>query len=1051
MQHKPILLSAALCLCVTGTWAAAPIATPYGAEMPTGWDRPVQFPADRAFGDPGDFNAALIAAADYLVAMQADISEDNAGNGFDGSGESPDDPDDGGWDWVTSTFSHSTSPSPANIYGATAEGLYQAYLAVNDPTWFTALEDAADFIVADAAANIHTASDITFLLNFATLPGVSSPATYQAGAVAIWNWRITNSGGGTATGLAEYIRDARFGQSCSNGIIAWDVGKYAQAAAALDAAFPASGYDDAADDIAAVLWQDSFNATPGYFDPFGVDQGYDPTYSNTDYYWYSLGLTGLIDAFCVSSDDYSSELALLETTLLDCQCPSGSFSFSYGGNAGDEDWQSSGYAIATLATGCLTGHQDAINAACAFIGATQDPSGGFLYTSGDHYPEIAGENLAGLSFGTSDYTVTQSPAWQHIAENDGAAYVDRASVNYSLSAGTEAYRSITVFVDYDPSVLTPTAITQNHTPANSTFADNLGIAAGQLEITIAILGLTSGISGAANLFDIEFDGISDTIPTSLTSVHIAQVVMRDPVNQDIFAHGNDDVDIVVDDEAPTLGITWPGASMLCINGDFDIVIDADDNVDLDRVEYEFNASGTWIPAASGIAGASYDDGAFSVDVSLLGDGDHDIVVRCFDDVGYESLHSSWSFHLDTAAPVAATDLDAAPRDAAVYLSWTAGSGLDDYKLYRAKRASAYPYPGGLPAQIAWPDMVNYSLVATIAAGDTDYTDTFAGDTYATRGIYDYVLVSTDCVNADAATAPASATNYFLGDWADAGGSYGEPYDGVICFDDLNVLAGQYGEASNAGNEEMDVAPTDDMSRFGLPDPDAVLNFEDLIILAMNYRIACTTPLMQAIENQWAKDEATDASAGVSLSGSGSQWQLQVERSLLGLSVTLKGGELLSASCGEGFLAWHAGDGEATVDLVGLGELLQPGAVIQLQFSGDAAPVIRELKGRDAENGEVLLSHAGTPLDRPQSFGLEQNHPNPFNPATVIRYSLAEAAPTQISVYNTTGQLVRRIDCGTPAAGSHELRFDGSGLASGVYIYRLEAGSFSAQKKMVLVK
>ena len=58
-------------------------------------------------------------------------------------------------------------------------------------------------------------------------------------------------------------------------------------------------YGAQADTMAEVLYQDSFNATPGYFEPYeaGQNDGWDPNYGNTDYYWYNLGLTGLIDAF----------------------------------------------------------------------------------------------------------------------------------------------------------------------------------------------------------------------------------------------------------------------------------------------------------------------------------------------------------------------------------------------------------------------------------------------------------------------------------------------------------------------------------------------------------------------------------------------------------------------------------------------------------------------------------------------------------------------------------------------------------------------------------
>ena len=88
---------------------------------------------------------------------------------------------------------------------------------------------------------------------------------------------------------------------------------------------------------------------------------------------------------------------------------------------------------------------------------------------------------------------------------------------------------------------------------------------------------------------------------------------------------------------------------------------------------------------------------------------------------------------------------------------------------------------------------------------------------------------------------------------------------------------------------------------------------------------------------------------------------------------------------------------------------------------------------------------------PVSFSLEQNYPNPFNPSTTIRYGLSHASMVQMSVYNTLGQKVAQLVNGEQEVGLHELRFDGGGLASGVYFYRIQAGSFVETKKLELVR
>jgi hypothetical protein len=78
-------------------------------------------------------------------------------------------------------------------------------------------------------------------------------------------------------------------------------------------------------------------------------------------------------------------------------------------------------------------------------------------------------------------------------------------------------------------------------------------------------------------------------------------------------------------------------------------------------------------------------------------------------------------------------------------------------------------------------------------------------------------------------------------------------------------------------------------------------------------------------------------------------------------------------------------------------------------------------------------------------------PNPFNPETVISYHLPANSFTNLSVYDMQGRKVAELVHGWRDAGRHEAVFDGSGLASGVYIYRLSAGDFSATGKMILMK
>ena len=88
---------------------------------------------------------------------------------------------------------------------------------------------------------------------------------------------------------------------------------------------------------------------------------------------------------------------------------------------------------------------------------------------------------------------------------------------------------------------------------------------------------------------------------------------------------------------------------------------------------------------------------------------------------------------------------------------------------------------------------------------------------------------------------------------------------------------------------------------------------------------------------------------------------------------------------------------------------------------------------------------------PTEFSLSQNYPNPFNPTTTIRFSMPEAANVVLKVYNVLGQEVATLLNNDLSAGYHEIQFDASNLNSGMYIYKIQAGSFVSIKKMMLTK
>jgi hypothetical protein len=115
-----------------------------------------------------------------------------------------------------------------------------------------------------------------------------------------------------------------------------------------------------------------------------------------------------------------------------------------------------------------------------------------------------------------------------------------------------------------------------------------------------------------------------------------------------------------------------------------------------------------------------------------------------------------------------------------------------------------------------------------------------------------------------------------------------------------------------------------------------------------------------------------------------------------------------------------------------------------------------LKQIDFDGSYEYSKEVEVNVTAPTKFSLEQNYPNPFNPVTTIKYSVPEVGISfmkfiSLKIYNALGEEVATLINEEKPAGSYTVKFDGSNLPSGVYIYRLTAGSYSAAKKLILLK
>ncbi len=127
-----------------------------------------------------------------------------------------------------------------------------------------------------------------------------------------------------------------------------------------------------------------------------------------------------------------------------------------------------------------------------------------------------------------------------------------------------------------------------------------------------------------------------------------------------------------------------------------------------------------------------------------------------------------------------------------------------------------------------------------------------------------------------------------------------------------------------------------------------------------------------------------------------------------------------------------------------GQLVVDGAMHEL--SGNGSIVLASAPARL----ELLLTHNAANRV-PEAFRLYQNYPNPLNPSTRIQFSIPITQVVTIEVYNVLGQLVATLLNERRDPGTYTVDFDGSGLASGIYIYRIQTEKFSASRKMVLLR
>jgi hypothetical protein len=111
----------------------------------------------------------------------------------------------------------------------------------------------------------------------------------------------------------------------------------------------------------------------------------------------------------------------------------------------------------------------------------------------------------------------------------------------------------------------------------------------------------------------------------------------------------------------------------------------------------------------------------------------------------------------------------------------------------------------------------------------------------------------------------------------------------------------------------------------------------------------------------------------------------------------------------------------------------------------------DLDGSEHFSESVSLPASGVTDAGVREFTLGQNYPNPFNPVTTIRYGLPVPSHVTVTLFNVLGEHIRTLVDDDRDAGFHDVTFDGTGFASGVYFYTLRAGGFVQTKRLSLLR
>jgi len=641
-------------------------------------------------------------------------------------------------------------------------------------------------------------------------------------------------------------------------------------------------------------------------------------------------------------------------------------------------------------------------------------------------------------------------------------------------------------------------------------------------VTGSYLGGYNGIDGSdVVLFSFNATSLPDVDNTPdgcLIEVPFDQIELRD--DQDpygvIGCLASEGFLVVIDSGEPAMDHTnddvYPTGYLLSVLGDGSGLLDRPvlnftftDNYDLDYTMYLIQPELTGAPTTIGQFADALDvvDGLstdvlwqLAASVDALADGTYTVYYLVVDDAGNFSIYD-WDFIIDSTPPdpivwdATIPCRTTARQNNSIDLKWAnpAGtvknhiwvksyatlpdaSGYPEYAPASDYTVPAAPNPYSVTEQNGWNQ---YILIDPPAAGAV-YPLTFTE-----RGYY-YITIFAADASGNISAAPVNpyyreSISYWPGDVT--GVANGITH--TVTSADIGVLSPVWAltEADGGWNNIVDVGPTVDNGRRSRPEPDNVIDIEDLMIFAMNYNNTVYTYYQREGEDDLPPIRVEMQYAIVGDKLNVSLYLLDNPDYVRGVNIPLAHGSGLSLDSvlqgdlwPENSLLLHK-DKEGLFVLSGTvlgdgGAITGNGLLATVVFKTegpDNGIELRHMIARGIMNEEMeILNNPNditTPTDDPVNVVppasyLGENYPNPFNPSTTVRYGLSQPGSVRISVYNARGQHIRTLVNGSMAAGNHTVVWNGIDdqnrtVSSGIYFIRMETKDCVSTKKALMVK